>query len=271
MDVLWRFAREVNDDDIVQIAAGVAFWGLLALFPALIATVSMYGLLADTGDVVRQMTAVSSALPWTARSLITQQLVWIADRPAVNLTLGLTISLSFALISASSGVAALMQGINKAYDEPSTRGWLRQRAMALLFTLGVSVFVMISVATITMLPAVLARIGLGQVTRTLLGILRWPTLGAAVMVGLAALYRYAPQRTPPKWPWVTWGAALATVVWVLASVVFAVYAENFGRFNKTYGTLGGVVVLLLWMYLSSFAILLNRSNFAVFVSTRALR
>jgi len=93
MDVLWRFAREVNDDDIVQIAAGVAFWGLLALFPALIATVSMYGLLADTGDVVRQMTAVSSALPWTARSLITQQLVWIADRPAVNLTLGLTISL----------------------------------------------------------------------------------------------------------------------------------------------------------------------------------
>ena len=257
LDVLWRLAREIGDDDVVQIAAGVAFWGLMALFPALIATVSVYGLAADAEDVLRQVTFLSRALPWTARSLITAQLTWIAERPATELTLGLVVSVVFAFFSASSGVVALMRGVNAAYDEPETRGWIRQRLLALLFTIGLSLFVILAVATFTLLPAALAQIGFGDEARIALRVARWPTLGVAVMVGLALLYRYAPQRTPPKWAWVTWGAALATVVWILASVVFAAYAENFGRFNKTYGTLGGVVVLLLWMHLSCVAILLG--------------
>lgn len=230
---------------------------MMALFPALIAIVSVYGLVADSADVIQQVTAVSRALPWTARTLITEQLTWIAEQPTADLTVGLVVSVTVALFSASSGVVALMKGVNTAYDEEETRGWLRQRVLALFFTVGVSLFVVVAVGTITLLPSVLAHFGLAEVTRATLTALRWPTLGLAVMAGLAALYRYAPQRTPARWPWVMWGAVLATGLWIVISLLFAVYAENFGRFNKTYGTLGGVVVLLLWMYLSSLAILLG--------------
>lgn len=257
LDVLWRVFNEIEKDDILQVAAGVAFWGLFALFPALIATVSLYGLVADPADVVQQTNAISRALPPSARSVIAGQLTSIAQSSSADLTFGLILSLTIAFFSASSGVAALMRGINTAYDERETRGWLRQRLLAIGFTITISLFVVVAVSLITWLPLLLEAIGLAGFTRTFIWLVRWPALGLAVMVGLAILYRYAPNRTAPKWPWVTWGAGFATAIWISTSVSFAIYVENFGRFNETYGTLGGVIVLLLWMYISSLAILIG--------------
>lgn len=256
-DVLWRMVRELDDDQILDRAGAVAFFGLLALFPALIATVSMYGILADPGDVVRQVSALSIAVPPTARSVILDQLNEISRSSDAGLGFGLVLSLGIALFSASGGVAGLMRGINSAYDETETRGWLRFRLVALLFTLGLALFVIVSVAVITLLPTVLEFVGLAETARNAISVMRWPVLALTTMVGLGILYRYAPNRTPAKWQWVTPGSLLATLIWTLASLAFGVYAENFGGYNKTYGTLGGAVVLGLWMYISSLAILLG--------------
>jgi membrane protein len=256
-DVLWRVWNEISRDNILDTAASVAFYGLLALYPALIATVSMYGLLADPIDVVQQVNSLTIALPATARSVVLTQLTSIARGSGPGLTLGFSFSLAFAVFSASSGVAAMMRGINAAYDEQETRGWLRQRLVALFFTLGLSLFVVIAVALITLLPPVLAQLGLASSARGLIQLLRWPALAFATMAGLALLYRYGPNRTPARWQWVMPGAILATMIWTAASFSFSVYAENFGRFNKTYGALGGAVVLSLWMFLSAVAILVG--------------
>ncbi|HEU5075489.1 MAG TPA: YihY/virulence factor BrkB family protein [Polyangiaceae bacterium] len=255
-DVLWRLYREIDDDQIFDQAAAVAFYGLLALFPALIATVSMYGILADPIDIVRQLDTLSVAIPPTARTLIVDQLNEIR-RSDARLGFGLIVSLAVALFSASGGVAGLMRGINMAYDEAETRGWIRFRVLALMFTLGLALFVIVSVGVITLLPVVLEFVGWAETARDAINVLRWPALALATMVGLGILYRYAPNRTPPKWHWVTPGSLLATLIWTLASLAFGIYAENFGSYNKTYGTLGGAVVLGLWMYLSSLAILLG--------------
>lgn len=256
-DVLWRVYQEVEGGNILDVAATVAFFGLLALFPALIATVSMYGILADPGDVVRQVGALSVAVPPAARTLIMDQLTEIATGSSVGLRLGVVVSLGVALFSASGGVASLMRGINAAYNEVETRGWLRFRLLALAFTCGLALFVIVSVALITLLPTVLKYVGLGSATQDVFNFLRWPALALATMLGLGVLYRYAPNRTPAKWPWLTAGSLLATLIWVPASLGFSVYAENFGSYNKTYGTLGGAVVLGLWMYISALAILLG--------------
>jgi membrane protein len=150
-----------------------------------------------------------------------------------------------------------MRGINAAYDEVETRGWLRFRMLALAFTAGLAAFVIVSVAVITLLPTLLKYVGLGGVAQDVFSALRWPALAMATMLGLGVLYRYAPNRTPAKWSWVTAGSLLATLIWIAASLAFSVYAENFGSYNKTYGTLGGAVVLGLWMYISALAILLG--------------
>ena len=256
-DVLWRVGDELENDDVMDVAAGVAFYALLALFPALIATISIYGIVADPGDIVQQVHRLTLAIPANARSVITQQMGEIAAGSVAELRLSLLVSLAVALFSASSGVAALMRGINKAYDETETRGWIRTRLLALSFTLGLAAFVVFSVAVITLLPPLMEHVGLEASARSLIEVFRWPIMAAATMFGLGVLYRYAPNRTPAKWQWVSPGAVLATLIWTLASLSFSLYAANFGRFNKTYGTLGGAVVLGLWLFLSALAILLG--------------
>jgi membrane protein len=223
----------------------------------LIATVSMYGMLADPADVARQVNRLGMAVPGTARLLLIQQLNEIQKGSDVGLRFGFFLSMAIALFSASGGVAALMRGINKAYDEEESRGWIRFRVLALLFTVGFAAFVISSVGLITLLPTALTYVGLDASARAMLQAARWPALAVATIAGLGILYRYAPNRTPAKWAWVTSGALVATIIWTLASLSFSLYADNFGRFNKTYGTLGGAVVLGLWMFLSAFAILLG--------------
>jgi membrane protein len=256
-DVLWRSAREIENDDVLDVAAGVAFWGLFALLPALIALVVLYGLVSNPVDIASQVNRFTVAMPQAARSLVSDQVSEIHRGSPLGLRFGLFASLAVAILGASSGVAAMLRGINKAYDEEETRGWLRVRFLAICFTVGIALCVVLSIGAITLLPRVVAEVGLANSTKHLIAVARWPVMALAVMAGLGLLYRYGPNRTPPKWQWVSLGAVLATIIWTLASLSLGVYADNFGRFNKTYGALGGVAVLALWMFLSALAILLG--------------
>jgi membrane protein len=171
------------------------------------------------------------------------------------LSIALVIGILTALWSASSGMKALITGVNMAYGETETRKFVKLRGLALLFTLGAMLLVGVALVLIVGLPAVASR--LPDAVRLTISILRWPLLAVLLIAGLAVIYRYAADRDDPKWTWVSWGSGVATLLWILASIGFSVYASSFGNYNKTYGALAGVVILLFWMFLSAFVVLVG--------------
>ncbi|CAN5585025.1 YihY/virulence factor BrkB family protein [soil metagenome] len=255
LDVLKRTRLAMKADQVPLLAAGTAFFGLLALIPGLVAMVSIYGLVSDPADVQRQINSFSSALPDSARQLLTEQLQTIVDSSSRSLGLAAIIGVAAALWSASSGIGHLVDSLNVAYDEGESRGPVKLKAQALLLTIGGVVFLVVAVGLIAVLPAVTDRIGMGDAGATALNLLRWPLLIVAFMTALSVLYRVSPDRRAAQWRWVSWGAGFATIIWVLVSALFSLYVENFGSFNETYGTLAGVIVLMMWLYLSATVVL----------------
>ncbi|MBW3547686.1 MAG: YihY/virulence factor BrkB family protein [Actinobacteria bacterium] len=252
-DVLQRTKDEVRTDNVSVLAGGVAFYWMLSLFPFAIAALSVYGLVADPDDVTEMVQQVQGTVPDSVGQLLQDQLGSIAESSQGSLTFGLIGSVLFALWSASKGASALIKATNVAFDETETRGFLRLRAMALLLTLVFLVVMVVSIALIAVVPNVVE----GTPFDTAFSVLRWPALAVVAMMGLGALYRYAPDRDEPRWQWVSLGAVVATVLWLVGSSLFSVYANNFGNFNETYGTLSAVIVLLLWLSLTAFVILLG--------------
>ncbi len=255
--VVRRAWRETRADGIPLMAAGVAFYSFIALFPALIAAITLYGLIADPAQVEEQIRDLSAALPAESATLIADQLRDITSTSDRALGVGLVISLLGALFTASGGVVNLIKAINLAYDEQETRGFARLRGVALLLTLGAIVFLVVAVGLVAVLPVVLDQVGLGSAGRAVAGVLRWVGLVLFVTGALALLYRFAPDRDDPRFSWVTLGAAVATVLWILGSAGFSVYVGNFGSYGETYGALAGAVVLLLWLFLTAFVVLLG--------------
>ena len=255
--ILKRVRAEVRDDNVTLLAAGVAFYAMLALFPALIAVVTLYGLVASPQQVAEQIGGFARNLPQGAGTLLTNQLQSIAGGSQRGLSIGLAASLLGVLWSASSGVQALIKGLNLAYDEKETRGFLKLRALALVLTLGAIVVVIVMLALIAAFPAILARVGLGSAGELVASYGRWVLLALLVVTAVAVLYRYAPARRNPRWRWVSWGAVVALVVWLAASIGFSAYVENWGSYGKTYGALAAVIILLLWLWLSALAVLLG--------------
>ena len=256
-DVLVRVRAEAKDDGVSLMSAGVAFYALLALVPGLVALISIYGLLAEPSDVEDQVTSTLSAAPAEVRELVSSQLEAIVASAGGDALVGVIVGIVLALWSASSGVGHLVEAINRAYDEKESRGFLRLKAVALALTIGAVLFIVVAFAIVALLPALLAETGLGAGARYLVGLLRWVFLLGGMTVGLAVLYRYGPDRDNPRWQWVSPGAVVAAVVWVLGSAVFSVYTANFARYNETYGSLGAVVVLLLWLFLTALAVILG--------------
>lgn len=252
-----RVKDEVSSDNISIIAAGIAFYGLLAIFPGIAALVSIYGLVADPADVERQAATLSSVMPGEAWGILKQQLHKVATGGGGSLTLGFIFGLVLTLWSATAGVKTTMTALNITYDEQETRGFLKFNAIALLLTLGAILFVVLAIALIVVLPAIFGALGLQQTFHSLLSILRWPLLAIAVMFALTVLYRYGPDRDEPKWRWVTWGSAGATVLWLIASGLFSFYVSNFASYNETYGSLGAVVILLMWFYIGAYLVLVG--------------
>jgi membrane protein len=256
-DVLARVRVEAKDDGVTLMSAGVAFYALLALVPGLVALISTYGLLAEPSDVKDQVTSTLSAAPLEVRELVSAQLEAIVSSAGGDAVVGAILGIVLALWSASSGVGHLVEAINRAYDEKETRGFVRLKLIALALTIGSILFVVVAFAIVALLPALLAKTGLGAGARIVVGLLRWVLLLGGMALGLAVLYRYGPDRDNARWEWVTPGAIVAAVMWVLGSVVFSVYTANFARYNETYGSLGAVVVLLLWLFLTALAVIVG--------------
>ena len=256
-DVLWRVKDEISGDNISIVAAGVAFYGLLAVFPALAALVMVYGLFADPADVQRQLEPIKDVIPSDAFDILSGQLSAVASKGSQPLGLGLLLTLGLSLWSATSGVKALFSAMNIAYEERESRNFFKLNAVALLFTiLGLS-FVIIALTVIAAVPTVADLLGVEGWARTGLLLLRWVGLAIFVMAALALLFRYGPSRATARFRWLTPGAVAATVLWIVGSVAFSYYVQNFASYNKTFGSLGAVVVLLMWFYLTAFIICLG--------------
>jgi len=253
--VVRRAWQETQADGIPLLAAGVAFYSFVSLFPALIAVITLYGLIADPAQVEEQISSLSQALPPESTTLIAEQLRSITSTSDRALGIGLVVGVLGALFTASGGVANLIKAINLAYDEQETRSFARVRALGLVLTLGGMVFMVVAVGLVAVLPVVLDEIGLGGAGLAVVGVLRWGGLVVMVTGALAVLYRFAPDRDDPRFSWVTLGAVVATVLWILGSAGFSVYVSNFGSYGETYGTLAGAVVLLLWLFLTAFVVL----------------
>jgi membrane protein len=254
-DVAVRVKAQMKSDDVPLLAAGVAFFALLALVPALAALVSLYGLVADPADIERNIEDVLAAAPQEVRDLVASQLDSIVDSSPSGLKVGAIVGLVVALWSASSGVKHLIGAVNLAYDEEETRGFVKLRGLSLVMTVAGIAVMALAVAGLVVLPHALDDQGTVGLARALLLVVRWPVFAVLGLVGLALIYRYAPDRDAPQWRWVSPGAVFAVVVWVIASVLFSLYTANFGQYNETYGALGAVVVVMLWLFITAYVVI----------------
>jgi membrane protein len=254
-DIAKRTGKEVKADQVPLLAAGVAFYVLLALFPAIIAGVSIYGLVADPQTVRDQINQLAETLSPETAKLIGTQIQQVTSSAGGALGLATVIGILTALWSASSGMKALITGVNLAYDETEGRKFVKLRGLSILMTLGAMVLLGVALALIVGFPAV--PDSWPTVLVWAAAIVRFVLLAVLLMAGLAALYRYAPDRDKPKWGWASPGSMAATVLWVLASVGFSIYVNAFGNYNKTYGALAGVIILMFWLYLTAFVVLVG--------------
>jgi membrane protein len=256
-DILLRVKDEAKDDNVSLLSGGVAFFAMLSLVPGLVAVVSIYGLVADPSDVERQANDLTKALPTDAQRLVVEQLRTVVSSSKSGLGLAAIAAIVLALWSASSAVKHLIEAVNTAYGEREERGFVKLRGLSILLALGAALFMAAAIALIAFVPAALGDTSLGTAARFALNIMRWPLLAFGMIVGLAIVYKLGPDRDDPKFRWISWGAVAATVAWILASILFSVYAANFGNYNKTYGSLGAVIVLMLWLYLTANVVLLG--------------
>lgn len=257
MGIARRVWRAMSDDNVLLVAAGVGFYLLLALFPALTAFVALYGLFLDPASAVEQLSALSGVVPPSVMEVVAARVQALAAQPATTLGLGFVVSLVIALWGANGGVKAIMEGLNIVFDVPEGRGFVKRNLVALALMGGLVVLILVMVAVLAVVPAVLALFPLGAVGEVALAVLRWPVLLAVVGLALALLYRFAPCRKGVDWRWITWGSGLATLGWVAASAGFAWYASSLADFDASYGAMATPIAILLWVWLSMVVVLLG--------------
>jgi membrane protein len=254
-DILWRVYEGISEDRIFAHAAAVTFYALLALFPAIAALVSIYGLFADPATLQQHLDSVSGLLPGGAVDVIRDQLNRLAAEPRSALGVSFFFGLIISLWSANGGIKALFDALNVVYEERERRSFIRLNAITLAFTVAMIAFVIVALACIVAVPVALNY--LPGFIGFILNIARWPLMLVLVTLALACIYRYGPSRDQPKWRWITWGSAFAAIAWLAFSAIFSFYAAKFGSFNKTYGSLGAVIGFMTWMWLSIAVILIG--------------
>ncbi|HEX5327391.1 MAG TPA: YihY/virulence factor BrkB family protein [Acetobacteraceae bacterium] len=255
LDVLRRAWNEAGTDNVSLIAGGVTYSMLLALFPGLAALVSIYGLVADPAQVEQQVNAMSGLLPGSGQQLISTELHQLVSASGGALSFGVVFGLVLALWTASSGMSGMISALNIAYDQPERRGFVRFYLLALALTVGVIISGVVMIALVAVLPAALGAIGGTGFLQWAALLVEWPLLIVFVLTALAVLYRFAPDRDDARWQWLSPGGVAATLLWIIGSILFAVYVSHFGSYNKTYGSLGAVIVLLVWLWLSNYVVL----------------
>jgi membrane protein len=255
--ILTRVWRRIGEDNISILAAGVAFYALLSIFPAFSAVVSLYGLIADPSQVQQQVAAMQGVLPAEATALLSEQLNALVQEPRSKHGVSLVVSVSLALWSARAGTGALMTALNVTYGEKERRNVISINIQAFALTAALVLFGIVSLFAVAIVPALIAFLPLPDTWKNAISYVRWPIIAALVIVALAVVYRYAPSRATPRWQWVSWGAVAATALWLAGSALFSLYVAKFGSYDKTYGALGAVVILLLWFYLTAYIILVG--------------
>jgi membrane protein len=256
-DVAWRTAKRFSDDNVTLIAGGLAMYALLSVFPALAALVSIYGMFATPGDVIKQMSAFAGVLPPGVWDIFNTELQSIAKTGQSTLTTAAVLGLVLALWSARSAMSSLMTATNIAYREREKRGFIRQTLLSLAFTAGAILGFLVMLLLGVAIPLALAAFGAADWTKAAVSVLRVALLWIVMVSGLAVVYRYAPAREHARWRWVTAGSVFAATLWLGAGALFAFYVTNFAGYAKTYGALGGVVVLLMWFFISSIVIVVG--------------
>ena len=256
-DILLRMKEQMDNNHLSITAAGIAYFGLLAIFPGLAALVSLYGLFSDPMMVEQHLASIKTIIPPEAYTLIEGQLHTIAAQPAGSLSFGFIGGLLLTLFSANKGVMTMIEAMNIVYEQEERRGFVKLNLLSLFYTFVMILIIVVSMIIIVIAPVVLAFLPVPGMVEALVKYLPWPFLAVIIVLLLNFTYCYFPNRRRAKWRWITYGSIVATVVWILASVLFSFYANNFGNFNKTYGSVGAVVVLMMWFYISAFIVLLG--------------
>lgn len=256
-DILKRTFGQILSDRVLAVAAGVTFFGLLAIFPAVTVLVSIYGLFANGAAVAEHLSALSGVLPADAVNLVGEQMRRIASQPRSSLGVGFLVGLALALWSANGGMKALFDALNIAYGEKEERSFIRLNLITLGFTLSAILLLMILIGAVVVLPVVLAFLPFDRAVDMAIRLARWPILLLGMSLCLGILYRYGPSRQRARWQWITPGSILAVLVWLVASIGFSWYVANFGSYNETYGSLGAVVGFMMWMWISVAIILIG--------------
>jgi len=256
-DIAFRIKDQIGEDHVGLIAAGVAYYALLALFPTITALIAIGGLLIEPSQIVSQLSALTGLLPQEVSTIVIDQAKQVAGSEQGGLGLVAIFGLALALWSASRGMVSLIEGLNVAYDEEEKRGYVRLQITNLLLMLLLLVALLLGLGVSLVLPIILSNFYLGAATEIAITVVTFVAMIALTVVGLAVLYRYGPSRRNAQWRWLTPGAAVACVAWLIASAGFAFYVGNFGSYNESFGSLAGVIVMLTWLWISAYIVLLG--------------
>jgi membrane protein len=257
LEILKGLWHSFNKDRLLAIAAGVTFYAILAIFPAIAALVSLYGLFADPKTIGSNIDLMSGVLPGGGLDVLRDELMRVSSSGSRSLGLALLGSLAVSLWSANAGIKALFDTLNLVFKEEEKRGIVKLNAVSLAFTIGAIVFALLALGAIVVVPIVFSFLGLAGITEALVNYLRWPILLIGIGLALSLIYRFGPSRTDAHWHWITLGSACGALLWLIASVLFSWYAASFGSYNATYGTLGAAIGFMIWIWISVVTILLG--------------
>jgi membrane protein len=254
-DIFWRTVNQTSEDRLLAIAAGVVFYGLLALFPAVTALVSCYGLFAKPDTINDHLSFLEGVMPAEAYSIVQDQIARVVAKGQAGLSAGFAIGLLLALWSANAGMKALMDALNIVNEEKEKRSFIRLNLVSLTFTIAGIFAMLAAVGAVVVAPLLLSPVGLAGMTEEIVRFARWPALMIGMLLGLSVLYRYGPSRRAAKWQWISLGAVFATLTWFAGSAVLSYYFANFANYNATYGSLGAAIGTMMWMWMSAIVVL----------------
>jgi membrane protein len=254
-DILRRIYEGISEDRILANAAAVTFYSLLALFPAIAALVSIYGLFADPNAIAGNLDSISGVLPSGAINIIRDELTRLTAHGSGKLSISFVVGVAVSIWTANGGIKALFDALNVVHEEKEKRSFFRLNVISLAFTIAMILFLLVALACVIAVPIALNY--LPGVVGRVVNVARWPVLLVLVAVVLAFIYRYGPSHTEPHSRWISWGSAFAAAAWLTASALFSWYAAQFGNYDKTYGSLGAAIGFMTWMWLSIIVVLLG--------------
>lgn len=252
-----RIYANIGEHRILALAAGVTYYSLLAIFPALAALVAVYGLFSDPAAIARHLDELTGVVPAGAIDVAREQLTRVSSKGSQALGLTFIVGTAVSLWSANAAMKSLFDTLNIIHGEQEKRGFIRLNAISLMFTVAAIAFLLAALGALVIVPVVLNYLWLSNAADLLVRLARWPAMFVGLAFALACIYRFGPSRAAPRWRWITWGSTAATVVWLAASALFSWYAANFGQFNETYGSLGGAIGFMTWLWISAIVLLLG--------------